>query len=83
MICTKIVIIQGLFSLFAEYFRRIANLFASSYWGTQFTLPDSFEYSVNDGEWTLLTADTPISFEGENGFLRLRGKSSIGCNPAC
>ena len=28
MICTKVVIIRGLFSLFAEYFRRIADLFA-------------------------------------------------------
>ena len=28
MICTKVVIIRGLLSLFAEYFRRIADLFA-------------------------------------------------------
>ena len=28
MICTKVVIIRGLFTLFAEYFRRIADLFA-------------------------------------------------------
>lgn len=28
MICTKVAIIRGLFSLFAEYFRRIADLFA-------------------------------------------------------
>ena len=27
MICTKVVIIRGLLSLFAEYFRRIADLF--------------------------------------------------------
>ena len=27
MICTKVVIIRRLFSLFAEYFRRIADLF--------------------------------------------------------
>ena len=27
MICTKVVIIRGLFSLFAEYFRRITDLF--------------------------------------------------------
>ena len=32
MICTKVAIIRGLFSLFAEYFRRIADLF------TEFTL---------------------------------------------
>lgn len=28
MICTKVVIIRGLLSLFAEYFRRITDLFA-------------------------------------------------------
>lgn len=27
MICTKVVIIRGLLSLFAEYFRRIADSF--------------------------------------------------------
>lgn len=27
MICTKVVIIRGLLSLFAEYFRRITDLF--------------------------------------------------------
>lgn len=27
MICTKVVIIRGLFSLFTEYFRRIVSLF--------------------------------------------------------
>ena len=27
MICTKVVIIRRLFSLFAEYFRRITDLF--------------------------------------------------------
>lgn len=27
MICTKVVIIRRLFSLFAEFFRRIADLF--------------------------------------------------------
>ena len=43
-----------------------------------FTFPDSFEYSVNDGDWTKLTSDTEIPFGGENGSLRLRGKSSIG-----
>ena len=43
-----------------------------------FTFPDSFEYSVNDGDWTKLTSNTEIPFGGENGSLRLRGKSSIG-----
>mgnify|MGYP003305883949 CR=1 FL=1 len=45
-------------------------------WG--FSLPESLQYSVGGGDWTQLTADTPISFGGENGSLRLRGKSSIG-----
>lgn len=37
-------------------------------------------YADGDGEPILFTqtADTPISFGGENGSLRLRGKSSIG-----
>ena len=43
-----------------------------------FTFPDSFEYSVNDGDWTKLTSNTEIPFGGENGSLRLRGKSNIG-----
>ena len=46
------------------------------FWG--FSLPESLQYSVGGGDWTQLTADTPISFGGENGSLRLRGKSSIG-----
>ena len=43
-----------------------------------FTLPESLEYSVGDGDWGPLTADTEIYFGGDNGTLRLRGKSSIG-----
>lgn len=43
-----------------------------------FTLPKSLEYSVGDGDWGPLTADTEIYFGGNNGTLRLRGKSSIG-----
>ena len=39
MICTKIAIIRGLFSLFAEYFRRIVILFTSSYWGPNLLYP--------------------------------------------
>ena len=43
-----------------------------------FTLPESLEYSVGDGDWRQLTAGTEITFGGDNGTLRLRGKSSIG-----
>lgn len=43
-----------------------------------FTLPESLEYSVGDGDWTKLTSGTKITFGGDNGTLRLRGKSSIG-----
>ena len=38
---------------------------------------DNLEYSVDDGEWNLLDT-TPISFGGNIGVLRLRGKSVIG-----
>jgi len=44
----------------------------------RFTLPKTLEYSVGAGEWIQLTADTEISFGGDKGTLRLRGKSSIG-----
>lgn len=37
-----------------------------------------FEYSVNGGAWTKMTAGTPISFGGADGDLRLRGKSPNG-----
>ena len=37
-----------------------------------------FEYSVNGGKWTTMAVDTPISFGGADGDLRLRGKSSEG-----
>ena len=43
-----------------------------------FTLPEFLEYSVGDGDWGPLTADTEIYFGGDKGTLRLRGKSSIG-----
>lgn len=43
-----------------------------------FTLPESLEYSVGDGDWTQLTSGTGITFGGDKGTLRLRGKSSIG-----
>ena len=43
-----------------------------------FTFPEFLEYSVGDGDWTQLTSGTEIYFGGDNGTLRLRGKSSIG-----
>ena len=43
-----------------------------------YTLDESIQYSVNDGEWATLTAGTPISFGGDNGSLRMRGKSASG-----
>ena len=43
-----------------------------------FTLPESLQYSVGDGDWTQLTSGTEIIFGGNMGTLRLRGKSSIG-----
>lgn len=38
---------------------------------------ETLEYSVNGGEWKELGTNT-VTFGGENGNLRLRGKSSIG-----
>ena len=37
-----------------------------------------FEYSVNGGAWTTMTAGMSIDFGGSNGDLRLRGKSQYG-----
>lgn len=36
------------------------------------------EYSVNDGEWQDVEADTEVPFGGENGTLRLRGTNING-----
>ena len=36
------------------------------------------EYSVNDGEWQDVKADTEVPFGGENGTLRLRGTNQNG-----
>ena len=36
------------------------------------------EYSVNGGDWKDVVADTPVSFGGDNGDLRLRGKNPDG-----
>lgn len=43
-----------------------------------YTLDGSLQYSVNDGSWEELTANTAISFGGNNGNLRIRGKSANG-----
>ena len=43
-----------------------------------YTLHESMQYSVNEDAWTQLTAATAITFGGENGALRLRGKSTGG-----
>ena len=43
-----------------------------------YTLHESLEYSVNGGDWKQLVVRTPITFGGENGDLRLRGKSAGG-----
>ncbi len=37
-----------------------------------------FEYSINNGEWTTVTAGTEVTFGGETGTLRLRGNASLG-----
>ena len=45
------------------------------------SLYSKLEYSVGNGEWTTIpdnVYDSPISFGGVHGDLRLRGKSSIG-----
>ena len=43
-----------------------------------YTLHESLEYSVNGGDWKQLVVRIPITFGGENGDLRLRGKSAGG-----
>ena len=43
-----------------------------------YVLDESMQYSVNGGEWAQLTAKTAITFGGDNGTLRLRGKSANG-----
>lgn len=42
---------------------------------------ETLEYSVNGGEWATL-GTRAVLFGGENGNLRLRGKSSVGTNGA-
>ena len=45
----------------------------------EYSLPESLEYSVNNGEWIPVnTIVDPISFGGANGNLRLRGESRTG-----
>ena len=41
-------------------------------------LIDGFEYSVKDGEWTPVVANTEVTFGGDNGDLRLRGTNLSG-----
>ena len=36
------------------------------------------EYSVNNGDWAIVKADTEVPFGGENGNLRLRGTNKYG-----
>ena len=36
------------------------------------------EYSVNNGDWATVKADTEVPFGGENGTLRLRGTNKYG-----
>ena len=43
-----------------------------------YVLDESLQYSVGDGAWTKLTADTKIDFGGQGNDLRLRGQSSTG-----
>ena len=45
---------------------------------SSYVLDESMQYSVNGGEWAQLTAETAITFGGDNGTLRLRGKSDNG-----
>ncbi|MBQ8805117.1 MAG: leucine-rich repeat protein, partial [Bacteroidaceae bacterium] len=45
---------------------------------SSYTLDESMQYSVNGGEWAQLTAKTAITFGGDKGTLRLRGKSANG-----
>lgn len=45
------------------------------------TAVPTLEYSVNNNAWIELGTDT-IYFGGDNGILRLRGKSSVGTNGA-
>ena len=41
-------------------------------------LIDGLEYSVKDGEWTPVVANTEVAFGGDNGDLRLRGTNLSG-----
>ena len=45
---------------------------------SSYILHESLQYSVNGGDWIQLTANTPITFGGDNGSLRMRGKSTGG-----
>lgn len=43
-----------------------------------YRLSETLQYSVGYGKWKSLIANTAITFGGENGTLRLRGKSAEG-----
>ena len=43
-----------------------------------YVLDESLQYSVNKGAWAQLTAAASITFGGDSGTLRLRGKSAGG-----
>ena len=48
----------------------------------EYTLHESLQYSVGGGEWNQLQAEIAISFGGDTGDLRMRGKSAGGmANP--
>ncbi|MBQ7020067.1 MAG: hypothetical protein IJN30_03595 [Bacteroidales bacterium] len=43
-----------------------------------YSLHESMQYSVKGSDWAKLAAGTAITFGGDNGTLRLRGKSANG-----
>lgn len=64
-------------SYFPDYLTfKADDLQTLSFKGTDAIVFPDLEYSVNDSEWTTLSADTSVEFGGDNGNLRLRGKSS-------
>lgn len=44
----------------------------------RYRLSETLQYSVGDGKWMPLIANTAIAFGGKSGTLRLRGKSAEG-----
>ncbi len=64
------------FTASAEQTMKIKAYLDYSY--DESALDESMQYSVNGGEWAQLTAGEAITFGGDNGTLRLRGKSANG-----